>query len=278
MKKKIKYLIFIFFALFIVILGSKTVMAEPNTSNTLPIPKINFSVDKANTPKEYVDNIKILVLMTVLALLPSIVIMTTSFIRIIVVLSLFKNAIGAQQSIPREVLIGLALFLTFFIMAPTYNKINDEAIKPYLDNKLTNEQAWSKGAGPLREFMLKQTKVKDLKLFLEIGNLEDKVKVKVDDKGKEISDSGGKVYDYSDVPTYAIIPAFIISELKTAFEIGFLLFIPFLIIDIVTGSILMSMGMFMVPPVMISLPFKLLLFVMVDGWHLLVRALILSFR
>ncbi|CAM2805849.1 flagellar type III secretion system pore protein FliP [Hathewaya histolytica] len=278
MKKKIKYLIFIFFALFIVILGSKTVMAEPNTSNTLPIPKINFSVDKANTPKEYVDNIKILVLMTVLALLPSIVIMTTSFIRIIVVLSLFKNAIGAQQSIPREVLIGLALFLTFFIMAPTYNKINDEAIKPYLDNKLTNEQAWSKGTEPLREFMLKQTKVKDLKLFLEIGNLEDKVKVKVDDKGKEISDSGGKVYDYSDVPTYAIIPAFIISELKIAFEIGFLLFIPFLIIDIVTGSILMSMGMFMVPPVMISLPFKLLLFVMVDGWHLLVRALILSFR
>lgn len=276
MKKKNKYLLCSILVLFIAIIGTKIVMAEPNT--TMPIPKINISMDKADSPKEYVDNIKILILMTVLTLLPSIVIMTTCFIRIIVVFSLFKNAIGAQQAIPREVLVGLALFLTFFIMAPTYNKINDQAIKPYLNNKLTNDEAWIKGTTPLREFMLKQTKVKDLKLFLEVGNLENKVKVKVDNKGKAIEEKGEKVYDYSDVPIYAIIPAFIISELKTAFEIGFLLFIPFLIIDIVTGSILMSMGMFMVPPVMISLPFKLLLFVMVDGWNLLIRALILSFR
>lgn len=276
MKKKNKYLLLGILVLCFFAMGTKMVMAEPNT--TMPIPKINLSVDKADSPKEYVDNIKILILMTVLTLLPSIVIMTTCFIRIIVVFSLFKNAIGAQQAIPKEVLIGLALFLTFFIMAPTYNKINDESIKPYLNNKLTNEEAWTKGTTPLREFMLKQTKVKDLKLFLEVGNLEEKVKVKVDTKGKAIEEKGEKVYDYSEVPIYAIIPAFIISELKTAFEIGFLIFIPFLIIDIVTGSILMSMGMFMVPPVMISLPFKLLLFVMVDGWNLLVRALILSFR
>lgn len=279
MRKKNSYIIIGLLTLVILFCSTKIAMAEPtNTNNAMPIPKINLTVDKANSPKEYVDNIKILILMTVLTLLPSIVIMTTSFVRIIVVFSLFKSAIGAQQSIPREVLIGLALFLTFFIMAPTYSKVNKDAIQPYLENKINNEVAFKKGTEPIRQFMLKQTKVKDLKLFLEIGNLENKVKVKVDDKGKEIKENGQKVFDYSEVPIYAIIPAFMISELKTAFEIGFLLFIPFLIIDIVTGSILMSMGMFMVPPVMISLPFKLLLFVMVDGWNLLIRALILSFR
>ncbi|GAA0782543.1 flagellar type III secretion system pore protein FliP [Hathewaya limosa] len=277
MKKKSKYVMVGVLALVFFCMCSYKVMAAPATPN---LPSVNFSVNgkPVNTPTQYVDNIKILLLMTVLTLLPSIIIMTTSFVRIIVVFSLFKNAIGAQQAIPKEVLMGLALFLTFFIMAPTYNKINDNAIKPYLNNKISQEVAWQKGTEPLREFMLKQTKIKDLKLFLEVGNLEDKVKVKVDKNGKEIVQKGQKVYDYSKVPMYAITPAFMISELKTAFEIGFLLFVPFLIIDIVTGSILMSMGMFMVPPVMISLPFKLLIFVMVDGWNLLIRALILSFR
>ena len=251
------------------------VMAEPMTPN---VPNVDISIGKPNNPQEYVDNIKLLLLMTVLTLLPSIVIMTTCFVRIIVVFSLFKNAIGAQQALPREVLIGLALFLTLFIMFPTLKQIKGEAVDPYLNNKITQQVALEKGSEPLRTFMLKQTKVKDLKLFLEVGNLEDKVKIKKDSKGNEIVEKGEKVYDYSEVPIYAIIPAFLISELKTAFEIGFLLFIPFLVIDIVTGSILMSMGMMMVPPVMISLPFKLLLFVMVDGWNLLVRALILSFR
>lgn len=277
MNKKKRYLIM---GLFILVISfmcfhANQVMAEPMTPN---VPNVDISIGKPNNPQEYVDNIKLLLLMTVLTLLPSIVIMTTCFVRIIVVFSLFKNAIGAQQALPREVLIGLALFLTLFIMFPTLKQIKGEAVDPYLNNKITQQVALEKGSEPLRTFMLKQTKVKDLKLFLEVGNLEDKVKIKKDSKGNEIVEKGEKVYDYSEVPIYAIIPAFLISELKTAFEIGFLLFIPFLVIDIVTGSILMSMGMMMVPPVMISLPFKLLLFVMVDGWNLLVRALILSFR
>lgn len=277
MNKKKKFLIMGLFILVISFTCFRTykVMAQPTTPN---IPNVDISIGKPNTPQEYVDNIKLLILMTVLTLLPSIVIMTTCFVRIIVVFSLFKNAIGAQQALPREVLLGLALFLTLFIMFPTIKQIKGDAVDPYLNNKITQQVALEKGSEPLRTFMLKQTKVKDLKLFLEVGNLEDKVKIKKDNKGNEIVENGEKVYDYSEVPIYAIIPAFLISELKTAFEIGFLLFIPFLVIDIVTGSILMSMGMMMVPPVMISLPFKLLLFVMVDGWNLLVRALILSFR
>lgn len=248
------------------------VMAAPTVPD---IPKLDINITKPETPKEYVDNIKILLLMTVLTLLPSIIIMTTCFVRIIVVFSLLKNAMGTQQAIPREVLIGLALFLTLFIMYPTMQLIKSDSIDPYLNEEITQEVALTKGVEPLRIFMLKQTKSKDLKLFLEIGDFEDTVKVKetTNSENKKIVEN-----DYSDVPIRAIIPAFMISELKTAFEIGFLLYIPFLIIDLVTGSILMSMGMMMIPPVMISLPFKILIFVMVDGWNLLVRALILSFR
>ncbi|MCY6370378.1 flagellar type III secretion system pore protein FliP [Clostridium ganghwense] len=230
--------------------------AEPNT---IPIPKIDISVDKASNPKDYVDNIKLLIMLTVISLLPSFIVMMTSFTRIIVVFGFMRSAMGTQQAPPNQILIGLALFLTVFIMAPTYNKVNNDAIKPFLENKINQQQAIEKGSKPIREFMLKQTRQKDLDLFVDISKI-DKTNLNKDN-----------------VPLYVVIPSFIISELKTAFSIGFLLYVPFLIIDIVVASILMSMGMMMLPPVMISLPFKILLFVMVDGWYLLIKSLIMSY-
>ncbi|WBW95417.1 flagellar type III secretion system pore protein FliP [Oceanirhabdus sp. W0125-5] len=266
-KKIIKFVLMVFF--FVIVLGTFKALAEPADGATIPVPKINVDITSPETPEQYVDNIKILILMTVLTLLPSIIIMTTSFTRIIIVLSLLKNAMGAQQAIPKQVLIGLALFLTFFIMSPTFTKVNDEAVQPYLNNEITQEEAIKIGEKPIKKFMLDQTLVKDIEMFVELGHYEDTVIRTVED--------GITKVDYSGVPIQALIPAFMISELKTAFQIGFLLFLPFLIIDIVTGSVLMSMGMMMVPPVMVSLPFKILLFVLVDGWHLLVKSLILSF-
>jgi flagellar biosynthesis protein FliP len=227
---------------------------------SIPVPKINVTLDGATTPTDYVNNIKILLFLTVLTLLPSFIMMMTSFARIIVTFSFLKSALGVAQSIPNQVLIGLALFLTVFIMAPVYNDMNNNAIKPYLDKKITQQQAIDAGSKPIRQFMLKQTRKKDLSLFIDIAKLDTK-KVTIDN-----------------VPLYVVVPAFAISELKTAFMIGFLLYIPFLIIDLVVSSVLMSMGMFMLPPVMVSIPFKLLLFVMVDGWYLIVKSLILSFH
>ena len=275
MKRKNKNLFI--FALAMIIIGIVAIKVVNAAPQTLPIPKINISVDNANTPTDYVDNIKLLMVLTVLTLLPSFIIMTTSFIRIIIVLSLFKSAIGIQQAVPKEVIIGLALFLTFFTMAPTFEKINNDALTPYLNNKITQQVAIDIGSKPLRDFMLKQTRAKDLKLFLEVGKLEDTVKNEVDDAGKVVMVNGKPKLTYDKVPLYAVVPSFIISELRRSFEMGFLIFIPFIIIDIVTGSILMAMGMMMLPPVMISLPFKLLLFIMVDGWNLLVKSLIMSF-
>ncbi|MEY7998704.1 flagellar type III secretion system pore protein FliP [Clostridium sp. Mt-5] len=227
-------------------------------STDFPIPNVNVSVDNASTPQQYVGNIKLLIVLTILTLLPSIIMMMTSFVRIIVVFGFLRSAMGTQQAPPNQVLIGLALFLTVFIMLPVYGKINSTAIQPYLNNKITEEQAIETGAKPLRDFMLRQTRQKDLKLFVDNAKLNYKV-------------------TKDNAPLYVVIPAYMISELKTAFQIGFLLYIPFMIIDLVVSSVLMSMGMFMLPPVMISLPFKLLLFVMVDGWYLLVKSLIISF-
>jgi flagellar biosynthetic protein FliP len=243
-------------ALGIVFFYSMKAYAAPQ--NTMPIPKINISVDNANNPTEYVDNIKLLIMLTVLTLLPSFIVMMTSFVRTIEVFGFLRNAMGTQQSPPNQVMIGLALFLTLFIMRPVYTEINTKAIQPYMKNKITQEQAVEIGAKPLRQFMLKQTRQKDLKLFVDLAKPNFKV-------------------TKDNAPLDIVVPAFIISELKTAFQIGFLLFIPFLIIDLVVASVLMSMGMFMLPPVMISLPFKLLLFVMVDGWYLLVKSLVMSF-
>ncbi|WP_460292376.1 flagellar type III secretion system pore protein FliP [Clostridium tertium] len=255
MSKKNKYLFIMLIALALIFTFDKSVSAEP-----INIPNVNISVGGESTsPQNYVDNIKLLIILTILTLLPSIIIMMTSFTRIIVVFSFLKNALGAQQSIPNQILIGLALFLTIFIMQPVYSEINNNAFKPFMENTITQDEAMEGGSKPLRDFMLKQTRQKDLELFVEASKL---------DKEEITRDN---------IPLTVVIPAFAISELKTAFQIGFLLFIPFLIIDMVVASVLMSMGMFMVPPVMVALPFKLLLFVMVDGWYLMVKSLIMSF-
>jgi len=240
----------------IMILATAKVYAAPNT--TLPIPDISISLDNSNSPTQYVDSIKLLIMLTILTLLPSFIMMMTSFVRLVVVFGFLRSAIGTQQSPPNQVIIGLAIFITIFIMTPVYKELDKNAIQPYLNNKITQAQFVEQGSKPLRDFMLKQTRQKDLQLFTDAAKLDYKV-------------------TKDNAPLYVVVPSFIISELKTAFQIGFLLFIPFMVIDLVVASVLMSMGMFMLPPVMISLPFKLLLFVMVDGWYLLVKSLILSF-
>src|SRR3982074_41836 len=197
-------------------------------------------------------------LLTILSLVPAILMMVTSFVRITIVLSFVRNAIGAQQMPPNQVLVGLALFLTLFVMAPTWQRINTEALQPYMNSQMPADQAFDAGSQPLREFMFKQVRERDLALFIQVGGLP-------------------QPKTQADVPTYALIPAFMISELKTAFQMGFLVLVPFLVIDIVVSSVLMSMGLFVLPPASISLPFKLLLFVMADGWHLIVRSLVTSF-
>ena len=255
-KKNSKIIITTLALLFVsIVFATAKVHAAPAT---LPIPKIDISVDNASTPQQYVGNIKLLVMLTILTLLPSFIMMMTSFVRIIVVFGFLRTAMGTQQSPPNQVLVGLALFLTVFIMQPVYNKVNTNAIQPYMENKITQDQAIEEGSKPLREFMLKQTRQKDFQLFIDAAKLDYKV-------------------TKDNAPLYVVVPSYMISELKTSFQIGFLIYIPFMIIDLVVGSVLMSMGMMMLPPAMISLPFKLLLFVMVDGWYLLVKSLIMSF-
>jgi len=232
---------------------SSLALAEP-----LPIPNIQLNINGQGSPREVVNSVKLLVLLTVLALVPAFLLLMTSFTRIVVVLSLLRNAIGTQQAPPNQVLIGLALFLTIFIMSPVINKINQDAIQPYLNNQITQEQAIRAAEAPLKDFMLKQTREKDLALFIELAKLP-------------------RPQTKDDVPFTVVVPAFIISELKTAFQMGFMLFLPFLIIDMVVASILMSMGMFMIPPMLVALPFKLLLFVLADGWYLVVKSLVSSF-
>lgn len=255
-KRKKQIILFIFVALALVGFCGISAYAAPES---IDLPGVNIEIGGEGTAGDYVSNIKLLIFFTILSLLPSIIIMVTSFTRIIVVFSFLKNAMGTQQSIPNQVLVGLALFLTMFIMSPVYSTINENGIKPYLENKITEEEAMQEISQPLRDFMLKQTRQKDLELFVEASNLQD----------EELTEEN--------IPLYVVVPAFAISELKTAFQIGFLLFLPFLLIDMVVASILMSMGMFMLPPALVSLPFKLLLFVMVDGWYLIVKSLILSF-
>ncbi|KPU28204.1 flagellar biosynthesis protein flip [Caloranaerobacter sp. TR13] len=219
------------------------------------------SLKDTNDPNDYVISIQILILLTILTLAPSILIMVTSFTRIIIVLSFMRNALAIQQTPPNQVLIGLALFLTFFIMSPTIEQINEQAIQPFLNGEISQEEAFNNALEPIREFMFKQTRGKDLVLFIKASGIKQTNDLKLED-----------------IPTRVLIPAFMISELKTAFQMGFILFIPFLVIDMVVASTLMSMGMMMLPPVMISLPFKILLFIMVDGWNLVIKQLLLSFN
>lgn len=246
--------ILIITAIFIVVL-SIGVTAEP----PLPIPKIGLDIQQADTPEDVALSIQILLILTILTLAPSILIMVTSFTRVIIVLSFTRSALGTQQMPPNQVLIGLALFITYFIMSPVIADINTTAYQPYVKGEMTQEEAITKAMDPIRDFMLKNVKEKDLALFLKLSETEKPIKS-------------------ADIPTTALIPAFIISELKTAFIIGFYLYIPFIMIDMVVSSTLMSMGMMMLPPVMISLPFKLLLFIMVDGWNLVVKSLVMSFN
>lgn len=231
---------------------SGTAMAQE-----LPGVTINFA--QTDSPQDVLGTLRIVLMLTVLALAPSILVLMTGFTRIVVVFAFIRNALSVQNVPPNQVLIGLALFLTFFIMQPALGQVNDQALQPYLRGELTNAEALAAGTAPLREFMLRNTREADLALFVRLSGMEQP-------RGPE------------DVPTYVLVPAFAISELKTAFQIGFLIYIPFIVIDMVVASTLMSMGMMMLPPMMVSLPFKILLFVMVDGWHLIVEQLILSFQ
>ncbi len=221
----------------------------------LELPKIPVS----GAPQDIAANLQLLLLLTVLSLVPAILLLMTAFTRIVIVLSFVRQAMGTQMMPPNQVILGLAMFLTFFVMAPTISAINTQAIQPYMANEITQAQAFDRAQKPIRTFMFKQTRQKDLALFVHMAKLP-------------------RPRNPDDIPTWVLIPSFVISEIKTAFQIGFVIYLPFLVIDMIVSSLLMSMGMMMLPPVMISLPFKIILFVLVDGWHLLSRALVASFQ
>jgi flagellar biosynthesis protein FliP len=223
------------------------------------LPSITLQVGESETPQQVSTTVQIILLLTILSLAPAILILVTSFTRIIVVLSLLRHALSTQQIPPNQVLIGLALFLTFFIMSPVIDEINTTALQPYLAKQIDQKTAFDNALKPLREFMFRQVREKDLALFTRVADQP-------------------RPANRDEVPTRVLIPAFVISELRVAFQMGFMLFIPFLIIDMVVASVLMSMGMMMLPPIMVSLPFKILLFVLVDGWNLLIQSLVASFR
>ena len=225
----------------------------------IPVPQIQFGIGRATKPQDVALSLQILLLLTVLSLAPTLLVLVTSFTRIIVVLSFVRTALGTQQMPPNQVLVGLALLLTFFVMKPTIDQVNSQAVQPYMQQKISQQVALNRAAQPLRVFMFKQTREKDLDLFYFLS--------------KE-----PRPRTQADVPTYVLVPAFVISELKTAFEIGFAIYVPFIVIDMAVASILMSMGMMMLPPVIISLPFKILVFVLVDGWNLVVHTLFVSFN
>ncbi|AGB40642.1 flagellar biosynthetic protein FliP [Halobacteroides halobius DSM 5150] len=236
------------------------VQASAIAAPRFEIPSIKLQVgDDGSQPQELALSLKILLLLTILTLAPAILILLTSFTRIIVVLSFLRRALATQRMPPNQVLIGLAIFLTIYIMAPVGQDINQNALQPYLAEKIDRGTAFDRTIKPLRRFMFKQTREKDIALFVNLSNSKRP-------KGpKELS-------------TYVLIPAFIISELKTAFQIGFMIYLPFVVIDMIVASTLMSMGMMMLPPVMISLPFKILLFVLVDGWYLVIKSLVETFK
>jgi len=223
-----------------------------------PIPTLQIGVGEAKGPEEVSVVIQILALLTVLSLAPAILIMMTSFTRLIVVFSFLRHALGTQQMPPNQLLIGLALFLTFFIMTPVWQEVNQKALIPYKEKKISQAQAFEEALKPVRQFMLKQTREKDLALFVQMAKMP-------------------RPKNSNDIPTTVLLSAYMISELKTAFQIGCILYIPFLIVDMVVASVLLSMGMMMLPPVMISLPFKVILFVLVDGWNLIVGSMVKSF-
>ena len=252
---------FVFVAIFLGI-GLGMIFLNPRSSGAAAPDAapafISIGLDQNQQPGKMAVVLQIFLLMTILSLAPAILIMLTSFTRVVIVLSLLRRALGTMQMPPNQVIIGLALFLTFFIMTPVWHQINNDALQPYLDEKIDQQQALKNAAEPLRKFMFKQTREKDLALFVGIAKVQ-------------------RPKNVDDVPTSVLIPSFIISEVKTAFQIGLLLYVPFLIIDMVVASVLLSMGMMMLPPIMISLPFKLMLFVLADGWNLMIGSLVRSF-
>lgn len=242
---------------FILCLIGVTLVSQ-SAAAQVTLPSINLGLHSTNNPQEIVSTIKIIILLTVLTLAPAILIMMTSFTRIIIVLSIVRQALGTQQMPPNQLLVGLALFLTMFVMAPFFNKINHDALQPFLHNQIGQEEAFTKAMLPIRKFMFNQTRDSDLALFVGMSKIQ-------------------RPKTRSDVPNSVLIPSFVVSELKTAFQMGFIIYLPFLVIDMVASSVLMAMGMMMLPPVVISLPFKIMLFVFVDGWGLLVGSLVKSF-
>lgn len=222
------------------------------------LPTLNLGFKTTENPAEVVTAIKLVLVMTVLTLAPAILIMMTGFTRILIVLSFLRQALGVQQMPPNQLLVGLSLFITFFVMGPAFTDINQNALQPYIAGKLNQDVALEAALMPLRKFMFNQTRDQDLALFIKLAKVE-------------------KPKTRADVPTLVLVPAFIISELKTSFMIGFIIFLPFLIIDILAASVLMAMGMMMVPPTVIALPFKIMLFVLVDGWSLLIGSMVKSF-
>jgi len=227
------------------------------------LPDINFEIssptDDGQGGNDFVLSLRILLILTVLTLAPAIIIMVTSFTRIVIVLSIIRRALAVRSMPPNQVIIGLAIFMTIFIMAPAFNEINTFAIEPYVEEEITQTEALARAALPLKEFMVNQTREKDLLMFMDLGNID-------------------PVAGLDELPIYVVVPAFVISELRIAFQIGFLIYLPFMVIDLVVASILLSMGILFLPPVLVSLPFKILVFVLTDGWFLLVESMIRSFN
>lgn len=254
--RRIEFKRLIFFTLLFLLSLEVVVWAQPPP---IPVPRINLGLEPARGPEDVALSLQVLFILTVLSLAPAIILMVTSFTRIIIVLSFIRNALATQQLPPTQVLVGLALFLTLFVMMPVWSEINTNALQPYLRGEMPAQQALEKAITPLREFMFKQTREKDIALMVRLAKIE-------------------RPKNRNEVPTYILIPAFMLSELKTAFEMGVLIYVPFIIVDMVVASVLMSMGMIMLPPMMISLPFKILLFVLVDGWDLVVGSLVESFK
>jgi len=242
----------------IAVLAALILIVLAGSASAQAIPKISIEVGQATEPSDLSATLQIVILLTVLTLAPSIILMMTSFVRMIIVLGFLRQAIGTQQLPPNQLLMSLALILTFFIMSPIANQAYNDGLKPYLDEEIQIEEAFDKGIAPFRKFMMAQVDERDLALFVNLAGLE-------------------PPEEPDDIPLHVLIPSFMISELRTGFEIAFLIFVPFLVIDMVVASVLMSMGMMMLPPIMVALPFKILLFVLVDGWYLLVQSLVQSF-
>jgi flagellar biosynthetic protein FliP len=244
---------------FLIIAAMPRATAQQSQGSGGGQPGIHINIGTPQNGKEYSLAIQALILLTILSFGPAIVTMMTSFIRLIVVFFFLRMGLGTQQSPPNKVLVGLAIFLTIFIMAPTFKTINKNAIQPYLNDEITQIQAIKKAGVPLKKFMIRQTRKKDLLLFMDMGHIP-------------------SVQNVQEIPFYVVVPAYIISELRIAFEIGFMIYLPFMVIDLVVASVLLSMGIMFLPPVMVSLPFKILVFVLTDGWFLLVGSLVKSFH